>query len=380
MAATIAIVFSLAMVFFPAIALNSAKKGFDLWVGVVLPALLPFFICANFMVKLGIPSIIGRFFENFFQKMFGVPGSSAFVFIVSISSGYPMGPKVIGDLVRRGEITNLEAEQMLTFCSTSGPLFMLGAVGIGMLHSPQAGVVIALAHYMGALLNGIAFHLFSVLFHRKNNYRTGRIRKYRSDRFRGEDVVDLNLMNAFTESVLSAMKTLGIICCYIILFMMATDFMDRMGLLSVLKADYAPGLIKGMMEMTVGSNAIAGSMELGIKMKCVIITFLISFGGLSTLAQSISVLEGATIRAGKFVISKLTHGIFASFVAYAIFPHIFNQITMSVGAFGFSTWTFDAGALSQLLFSTKMIIMILFLFIFSVAIDQKFARRRKSSE
>ena len=52
--------------------------------------------------------------------------------------------KLIGDFGKSEIITLHDAKRMLTFCSTSGPLFMLGAVGAGMLSSPAAGAVIAL--------------------------------------------------------------------------------------------------------------------------------------------------------------------------------------------------------------------------------------------
>ena len=35
------------MVIFPQVAMDSARKGISLWASSVLPALLPFFICAN---------------------------------------------------------------------------------------------------------------------------------------------------------------------------------------------------------------------------------------------------------------------------------------------------------------------------------------------
>ena len=151
----------LVMMAFPSIALNAAQKGITLWASSVLPALLPFFICANFMTALGLPVYIGRIFEKPFQKLFGAPGVSAFIFSISITSGYPMGAKLIGDFGRSGAVSRSEARRMLTFCSTSGPLFMLGAVGAGMLASPAAGAVIALSHYFGALLNGLLFCIFS---------------------------------------------------------------------------------------------------------------------------------------------------------------------------------------------------------------------------
>lgn len=362
----------ISMVLLPTVALESARKGFTLWVEAVLPSLLPFFICANFMISIGIPNMIGRFFERFFQRIFGVPGSSAFVFIISISSGYPMGPKLIGDMGRRGEITIDDARKMLSFCSTSGPLFMLGTVGVGMLHSPLAGVVIAVSHYLGAFVNGILFNLIS----RKKDRRNVTFKKSR--RFiRSEK---RNLLELFTDSILSSLKTLGIICCYLVIFTIIADYLELSGILDFLSHDYQKGLLKGLLEMTVGSYELSLSSEIAMKMKCVLATFMISFGGFSTLAQSMSVLYGLNISVWSYMKVKLTHGLISCTIAFFIAPYILNKAISTVGAFNLTKNDFDLGMLSQLLFSTQMIIIILIVFAISVALDNCFGRKEHQSE
>lgn len=63
------------MAIFPSIALESAQNGVLLWASSVLPALLPFFICSNFMIALGVPELVGRLFEEPFRRIFGAPVS-----------------------------------------------------------------------------------------------------------------------------------------------------------------------------------------------------------------------------------------------------------------------------------------------------------------
>ena len=66
------------MVIFPDITMTSARKGISMWMTDVLPALLPFFICANFLQNIGIM----RYLK-----------SGVFPFVMSVLSGYPMGLK-----------------------------------------------------------------------------------------------------------------------------------------------------------------------------------------------------------------------------------------------------------------------------------------------
>ena len=363
----------LAMMVFPAIALNAAQKGIALWASSVLPALLPFFICSNFMTALGLPAYMGQIFEKPFQKIFGAPGVSAFVFSVSITSGYPMGAKLIGDFGRSRSITTDEAKSMLTFCSTSGPLFMLGAVGVGMLGSPAAGAVIALSHYAGALLNGILFRIISPVKHRSVKRNLDRMSLPKG-----------SILDLFTDSLLSSFRALAIVCGYIVLLMMTTEFIQFSGVLNMISADYGKGFLKGLLEMTVGCSGIARSSQLTLLYQSVLCTFLISFGGLSVYAQCISMLSGLRISAGFYLFSKLSHGILAAVIAFLIGPFILGREAVTTAAFGTEEIISSLGFFSQLLFSTKMVIMIVILFFITVAADRIFRnwklRRIKENE
>ncbi|MDD3169376.1 MAG: hypothetical protein PHC91_07955 [Eubacteriales bacterium] len=348
----------LVMMVFPSIALNAAQKGISLWAGSVLPALLPFFICANFMTALGLPEYIGRIFEKPFQKLFGAPGVSAFVFSVSITSGYPMGAKLIGDFGRSKSITQSEAKRMLTFCSTSGPLFMLGAVGAGMLHSTAAGAVIALSHYLGALLNGLLCRIVSRSRPESCCKQSKRM-----------IIAKGTLLELFTDSMITSFRALGIICGYIVLFMLITDFIQFSGILNSLQANWSKGLINGCLEMTVGCSSLAENRELTLLFQCILCTFLISFGGFSVYAQSMSMLAGLNISSAYYLVTKLSHGLLAGIIAWLIGPSLLVWNTAMAGSFGREEFVYGLGFFYQLLFSTKMVIMIVFLFLFTILLD-----------
>lgn len=353
----------LVMMAFPSIALNAAQKGISLWAGSVLPALLPFFICANFMTALGLPVYIGRIFEKPFQKLFGAPGVSAFVFSVSITSGYPMGAKLIGDFGRSRTITQSEAKRMLTFCSTSGPLFMLGAVGAGMLHSTAAGAVIALSHYLAALLNGLICRVFV-----RRKPEIHQVLPERKITAKG------TLLEIFTDSMIASFRALGIICGYIVLFMLITDFLELSGVLNSFQTIWSKGFIKGCLEMTVGCGSIAESGELTMLVQCVLCAFLISFGGLSVYAQSMSMLAGLNISSAYYLVTKLTHGLLAGIIAWIIGPSILDWNAAYTGSFGQEEIVYGLGFFYQLLFSTKMVIMIVFLFLVTILLDKLLRR------
>lgn len=275
------------MVVFPTVAVYSAQKGIYLWAQSVLPALLPFFICANFLNYMGAVRVIRP---------------SLFPFAMSVLSGYPMGAKIIGDMRKENAISQREAMRLVSFCSTSGPTFMIGAVGVGMLGSTAAGIVIAAAHYLGAVFNGM---LYSFFFRRQKESASAPQLRRR----------DTDLLEILTDAILSAFKSLAIILAYIVLFMFLTDLMYLGGLFSWI--DYPPlsALAKGFFEMTVGCGALSECGGLSLQLKTVLCTFALSWGGLSIIGQSMSMLSGSGVRAAYFALTKATHAIWAGIIA-----------------------------------------------------------------
>ena len=85
LSAMAALVSCILMIVFSDIAVMSAKNGITLWTSSVLPAMLPFFICVNFMTGIGLISMLP---------------AGLFPFAMSALSGYPMGAKVVGDMYR----------------------------------------------------------------------------------------------------------------------------------------------------------------------------------------------------------------------------------------------------------------------------------------
>lgn len=295
-AAMITCLFCITMVTFPSMVLESARRAINLWMTDVLPALLPFFICANFLQNIGVTSMLK-------------PG--IFPFVMSVLSGYPMGAKIVGDLRRNGDVSLDEAKRLMSFCSTSGPAFIIGAVGAGMMGSDKIGAVIACAHYAGALINGYVYSGISD----KNVASESSVNS--CDHISRPKYADRSMQDIFTESILMSLKSLGIILAYIVMFMLAVDLIETGGVFSLFDEQWIGVLMKGFFEMTVGCEA-ASNAGLSQEALCVICSGIISWGGLSIIGQSISMLAGTGISAGYILLTKSTHGLFSAAVAFVI--------------------------------------------------------------
>jgi len=137
--AAAAVLLTLSLVLFPDTALEAAKDGMNLFLNVVLPSLLPFFILSEIMLGLGVVHFIGVLFEPLMRPLFNVPGEGAFVLSMGLAAGYPMDA-VITARFRKGELcTRSEGERMLAFSNTADPVLTLLTVRTPVaISGPQA--------------------------------------------------------------------------------------------------------------------------------------------------------------------------------------------------------------------------------------------------
>src|SRR5699024_10764790 len=144
----------------PSLAVDSAKDGAYLWFNTLLPSLLPFLILSELFISSGFVEVFGKLLGNIMKPIFNVPGSGAFPLLVSSISGYPIGAKLTSDLRKNKYINKTEANRLISFTSTSGPLFILGSILIGMLNMPELGTLMILPHYLGTITVGIIFRFY----------------------------------------------------------------------------------------------------------------------------------------------------------------------------------------------------------------------------
>ena len=158
----LAVIITISIVRFPDEAFQSALEGLDVWLNIVLPALLPFFIGSQLLMGLGVVHFMGVLLEPFMRPLFNVPGVGSFVMAMGLASGYPVGAMLTGKLVKNNLCNTWEAERMISFSNTADPLFMVGAVAVGMFKDVRLGAIIALSHYISTLVLGVLMRFYAM--------------------------------------------------------------------------------------------------------------------------------------------------------------------------------------------------------------------------
>lgn len=297
-----------AIVINPEVYITSCLNGIMVWATVVLPALLPFMFFTKTLTELGVADILASKFK-LFPKIFKVPSLAIYVFILSILSGYPVGAKIVADLYESGAISKEEAYKITTFTSNSGPMFILGSVGIGMLASRKLGIIILISHILGALINGLIYRN-----HKENSTEINK------------KIIEKNNLS-IGDLMWNTVHSVLIIGGFIALFFVIIEIINNLNIFSPISnlfskifncdANIFTAIFNGIFEITRGCLDISklGLSELVSGTLC---TFIISFGGLATTMQALVFLKKFDMRFSFFIKQKITHAIFASVIYFIL--------------------------------------------------------------
>ncbi len=112
------------LVLFPNTCVDYAKGGLLLWFHVILPSLFPFMVLSRLLMETGAIYIIYRFLSPILSRLFHVSHPGSFVIFSGFLSGYPMGAKLVSDLLQKKIISEQEADYLLSFCNNLSPVFV----------------------------------------------------------------------------------------------------------------------------------------------------------------------------------------------------------------------------------------------------------------
>ncbi|SHJ04713.1 sporulation integral membrane protein YlbJ [Lutispora thermophila] len=306
---------------YPQETFKSSLEGLNLWFNVVCPALLPFFICTEILIGLGVVSFIGSIFRPLMSIIFNIPGEGAFAFAMSIASGYPVGAKIVASLRSNNQCTKVEAQRMISLCSTSGPLFIIGAVSVGMLKKPEIASLLLLSHYLSAISCGFIMKFYKK--GEKSRSSTSITNPFR-EMIRHREKDNRNIGQLMGDSVKNGVSLVLLVGGYIVIFSVISRIIKLTGLsatianiinllpfINIRNSENISMIITGILEVTNGINACA-SLYLPDIVKASIVSFFIGFGGISINAQVSGVIQNTDINFFIYFLMKILQGTFAA--------------------------------------------------------------------
>lgn len=276
-------------------------------------------------------NILGRFLNKIMKPLFNIRGEGSFGFIMGLISGYPVGAKIACDFRENNICTKEECERLLSFTNNSGPLFIVGTVGISMFGNSSIGLLLLITHILACITVGIIFRFWKFnssspdyVGNKNSNYK-----KYKNTTFS-------NLGEVLGKSITNSISTVLMIGGFVVIFSSIISILRASGILNSLvlmttpifnflhiDASFIYGIITGLLEITNGISSISSINVKEISVNIILTAFLLGFGGLSILLQVLSITSKTDLSIKPYIYGKLLHGILAAFYTF-VFINTFS--------------------------------------------------------
>ena len=266
-----------------------------MWAECVLPSLFPFMVITLIMIKSGFAEKASLPLKKV-TGLFGLPPAAAVCFIISICSGYPAGSRCLLECYENGCLSKNDMKKLSVLCSTSGPLFIIGSVGVRMFADKGAGLKILLAHFLSVLVIALAISLFS--------------KREKSEEVRRAPVKGNVLYDSFYSAVISVAVAGGFIAFFAVTARILSDFnfliVFEKFIALFTDEQSARAVSLGLVEVTCGCLELS---KVTNNLKLPLAGFLITFGGVSILLQQLAYLQKAGVKPLYFVFIKFVQGL-----------------------------------------------------------------------
>lgn len=301
------------------------KSGLKLWANSVIPSLFPFFVATELLMHTQIVFQIGILLNKFMKPIFNVRGEGAFAFIMGIISGYPMGAKIATNFRQNNICSKEECERLLSFTNNSGPLFIIGTVGILMYGNTAIGLLLFITHILACLTVGFLFRFWKI--NSRNHTQNSSSSFYNAKP--KKEVSFSNLGEVLAESITTSISTILLIGGFVVIFSSIISILKSSGILANVSIILSPiftffnidtsfvsPLLSGFLEITNGINLISNISCKKISINIIFTAFLLGIGGISVLLQVLSITSKTDLSIKPYIYGKLLHGILAALYTY----------------------------------------------------------------
>jgi len=313
------LLFTLSLILFSETNLESAKNGLILWSSSVVPTLFPFFVATELLCKTNLIQILGKSLNKFMKPVFNVPGESAIALIMGTISGYPVGAKIVCNLYDKKICSKYEAERLVAFTNNSGPIFILGSVGVSLLGNMQLGKILLISHIVASLLVGITFR-----FWKKDKVGI----TFKNCKCETKELIKVsNLGEILGDAIKKSIGTILNIGGFIVLFSVIISILSSLEILTGIanllanlgfSYDIILSILTGIIEMTNGVNLASQCYSISRFYSILTCSFLLGFGGISVLLQVFSIISKSKISIKPYLYGKILHGIYATILTFLL--------------------------------------------------------------
>lgn len=260
--------------------LSGSLLGLSIWFNDIVPILLPFIIISN---------IFMQYFNKHIPSAFSIIST---IFIGTLC-GFPIGAKITCDMVNSDNYSYKIGQILLPLCNNFSPMFISGYISVILLNNTYSLSLIFLLIYIPYIIVFLLFYCFFKIISYKNILHKNENTNKNNKSYSASD-------NKPNDIIIKAINQITIIGVYIMIFCILMKFIQNISFISV----NTSSIICSLLEYSSGIKELLKT-NISSKFKTALIIALASFGGLSSIFQTISVIQQSRLSIIKYIFVKL---------------------------------------------------------------------------
>ena len=279
---------------------NSINLSINIFLHNLMPSLYIYILITEILINSNLIYTLSFVLDKTLTKIFRIPTHTTFILIISFLLGYPNAAKCISNLYEKKQISFRLAKKLLAFSNNASPAYILCTIGLGMLNNINIGLLLLISHFASSIIIGLC-HPYT------------------------EDIIQQNVTNSnsfckisspyyiLSTSILNALKTLGIILGYTMLFSLIPSLL----LAYVSPPIFLKGFIVGIFELSNGIEILSKATISSDLLLCTI-SFLLSFSSLMIILQIYTFSLNIGISLKELILYKFIHGLLSTIITYVL--------------------------------------------------------------
>lgn len=282
---------------------QSVLSSLRICLEIIIPSMYGFMIVSDLIIRCGVHKVISVPFRLISEYVFRLPCEMFSIFLISCFAGYPVGIKMIYNLLDRGETDRSTAEYMSCFCFSCGPAFISGTVCSRLYSDKRAGLIIFASILSANIITALIM-------------RTGRKIPHGNISFKGIPA-SFSAQN-IVLSVDNSARSVFSICSMIVAFSVFSGICSSAGIFSyaaemicrISGYDYQTSYSAVMSFFEISNVSSFPSENYSL---LPLVTALLSFGGICVLIQ-ITAVSGGRLKMTAFLISRILSSVLSYFI------------------------------------------------------------------
>ena len=273
---------------------DAVGEALTLCAASLIPSLFPFLIYTELCFASREGQRLFSFLAKPFAFFFRTSREGAAAYLYGLIFGFPLGIKIVADGYKEGSISKEEAERLLLFSNNTGPAFLIGAVGVGLLGSAKAGLFLYLTEWLVSFLVGImcARGKETILLKPALNYHAKK-------------------QASFPKIMQKCITQMLGICGYVIFFSVLASLLSPLFL-----GSSATGFFYALLEIGTASAYLSASVSGWLRYA--LLSFAVCFSGLSVYMQAKDLIGDTDLNDKCYIPAKLLQGGLAFFAIFLL--------------------------------------------------------------